>query len=274
MNNHHTAPKLLNYLQQIPILIYHKIDPRSEIGINAISPKQFRRQMEWLHHHQYQAITFNDLQNSASLPQKPVIITFDDGYESVYEYALPITASMDMRASVYIISAFVGKKNIWDLSLDGRRFSHLSKEQIRDLCKNKWEVGAHSVTHRALPYLPEHEAYQEIEYSKKSIEDLTGQPVISFAYPFGLQTKREMEIVRECGFQYACKGIRGKQSSTVFDLQRYPVYSTESLKSFRKKLHHPVPTAHRLKLLSLGLPVYIMPIYQKIFNRQLKLDHM
>ncbi len=272
MSKLRTSPELLKDLQQIPILIYHKIDHRREIGINAISPAQFRKQMEWLYRHRYQTITFEDLLNQATLPEKPIIITFDDGYASVYEHALPILASLNMRAVVYVISGYVGKNNAWDISLNGRRFAHLSKMQIVELLKHHWEVGAHSVTHRALPYLSERMAYREIESSKKSLEDLFGVSVISFAYPFGLQTPREEAIVRTCGFSYACKGIRGKESQSTFDIQRYPVYSTESLNSFRKKLQYPLPATHRLKLLGLGLPVYLMPLYQKIFYRHLELD--
>ena len=265
---------MLKNLQQIPILIYHKIDPRREIGINAISPAQFREQMEWLHRHRFQTITFEDLQNPSALPKKPLIITFDDGYASVYEHALPILASLNMRAVVFVISGYVGKYNEWDISLNGHRYAHLSPVQIDELRKNNWEVGAHSVTHRALPYLPERIAYREIECSKKSLEDLLGAPVLSFAYPFGLQTRREIEMARSCGFKYACKGIRGNVSQSTFDIQRYPVYSTESMNSFRKKLQHPLPASHRLKLLSLGLPVYLVPLYQKIFNRHLELDQV
>ena len=82
--------------------MYHKIDSRMEVGINALSPREFQEQMNYLHQEGYQTITFRDLLFAADIPEKTVIITFDDAYESVYKNALPVMERYGQRGVVYV----------------------------------------------------------------------------------------------------------------------------------------------------------------------------
>ena len=261
-------------LSRTPVLTYHKIDPRNEFGINALGPEKFRQQMQLLYEEGIQPITFQDLLYQKELPGKTVIITFDDAYESVFQHALPILAQFGFRAVIYVIGGFIGKLNTWDVNPGGIRFRHMTAEQIQAVAAQGWEVGAHTMTHRALTRLNSRILAKELGESQKLLQDLCQQKIISLAYPFGLQNLEVRAIAGHFGFVFACQGIRARQgASNRMMLLRIPVYQLESLESFRKKLRWPqMPIAQKLKLAALSWPANLTPFYQRFFRRELFLD--
>ena len=254
--------------------MYHKVDHHREVGINALPPERFLGHLSWLSENGYQSTTFLDILHRKPLPEKPVIISFDDGYLSVYENAFPAMQTIGFTGVIFVISGFAGKLNEWDVSLNRQRFRHLSPNHIRELAAAGWEIGAHSVTHRALPLLSETQVRREMQESREKIAEWAKQPVISFAYPFGIKTARERQLAKECGFQFGCKGVRGSQSIDVLNLPRIPVYQFETAKHLVQKMKHPLPAAERIKLSLLGLPAYLVPIYQFLFKQELSLDRL
>jgi peptidoglycan/xylan/chitin deacetylase (PgdA/CDA1 family) len=253
---------------QLPILCYHKIENRFEWGINTVRPAIFHQQIKFLKEEGYQAITFQHIL-SRKIPEKPVIITFDDGYSSVYEEAFPVFNKFNFTAVIFIITSFIGLLNKWDVNLGKIYFRHLDREQIKELAVAGAELGIHGKMHRALTKVPEEEIKSELEECRRELQHITGQPVISLAYPFGLQNCQVQKIAREVGFRFGCGGTgKNRPSENLLNLKRIPVYRYDTLKTFRRKLSSGIPNKMELiKLHILSCPANLTPIYQRIFKK-------
>ncbi|MGH1363857.1 MAG: polysaccharide deacetylase family protein [Calditrichia bacterium] len=257
----------------IPILMYHKIDSQNEVGINAVSPSLFKTHIQWLRDNHYATVTFNDLADNLELPKKPIILTFDDAYQSVFTHAFPIMQELEMRGVVYALSGFLGKENTWDVNLGGITFKHMTAEELCLLNAAGWEVGGHSVTHRGLTLLPANEVKRELLQDKQELEDVLGCELVSFAYPFGLHNNTVCQLVREVGYQYGCRSLRGGlHSLDKLRLPRIPIYQFDGPTSLQRKLEMRHTSFEYLKLLFLSAPAVLTPFYQKLFKRHLFLD--
>ncbi len=275
MGNKRPFPDIASILNRTPVLMYHKIDPRMEVGINALSPPQFQEQMRYLQQEGYQTITFQDLLFAGEIPAKPVMITFDDAYESVYENALPVMKQYQQRGVVYVIGEFIGKLNEWDANFAGIKFRHMSEAQLVEVANMGWELGAHTMTHRALSWIDEYHLKSEILQSRQVLTSLSEKPIVSLAYPFGMQNGKVRKFAEEAGIVFGCKGMRKRpETLDLLQLPRIPVYQFESLSAFRRKLQLPMPPAwERWKLTTLSSPAILTPMFQYFFRRQLFLDH-
>ncbi len=224
----------------VPILVYHKIDPRLEWGITRVSPIQFERQIDFLARTGYQTISFRDLfQNDFSNPnQKKIILTFDDAYQSIYQFAFPILKKYKFIATLFIISDFVGSDNRWDINLGWRKFKHLDWNEINLLVQDGWELGSHSSTHPDLRKCSEERLRQELAFSKHEIKAETGQESVIFSYPFGRYNTRIIQSVKEAGYQGACTMHYHQFGSDLdpYQLPRQGVYLWDSLSDFKAKL--------------------------------------
>lgn len=251
-------------LNGIPILTYHKIDARREWGLTCVRPHRFREQMVFLKETGFHPVNFFQLQKNR-LPKKPVIITFDDGYDSVYRHALPVLQELQFTAVVFVITGFIGGWNRWDANLGGIRFRHLDEPQIGALSGAGMEIGSHGITHRALTSLSAAEIETELSLSRKFLSGITGQAARSVAYPFGMQNAVVCRMARQAGYVYGCINLWGKLSAgSALALRRIPVYRTDSLSAFRRKLSS--DWAHKAeitKLRTIGWWARLTPLYQK-----------
>ena len=258
-----------NSFDRVPVLTYHKIEDRREWGVNTVPPGRFREQMEYLQREGFRPITFREL-GTAAQPEKAVIITFDDAYESVYLHALPILQEFGYPAVVFVIVDYVGQWNTWDANLGGLHFRHLDEEQLRELVRSGWEIGSHTLTHRALVHLTPAEAEKEILQSRNRLREISGQAVTTLAYPFGLQNSRIREMARQSGYRWACQNLWGEfQADNPYTLRRIPVYRTDSLAAFRRKLTNvPGHALEMLKLRIISWSARLTPLYQRYSRRR------
>jgi peptidoglycan/xylan/chitin deacetylase (PgdA/CDA1 family) len=185
----------------VPILIYHSVRPYSESDTLAVrryvvTPEQFEEELAYLKDDGFTSISFDDLvnhiENAGQLPSKPVLLSFDDDWESQYRYGLPLLQKYGFKATFYIWVSAVGRKN------------HMTWNEIRDLARNGMQIGCHSMTHPYLTQIKDDEALQrEILGSKNIIKAHTGVRVTTFAYPFGQYDERVVEAVKAAGFTSA-----------------------------------------------------------------------
>lgn len=255
-------------LSQIPIITYHKICRQKEFGINVIDPIQFKKQMRFLHANNYRPITFkNVLMNH--IPSKPIIITFDDGYQSVFQYALPILRKFNFQAVVFVISNHIGKDNSWDVKLSSKQFKHLNENEIALLARAGIEIGSHGKSHRALPFLNDELIRKELEQSRNILGEITNQNILTLAYPFGMQNKRIQNIAKLTGYKFGCINLWGDhQKENPFCLKRIPIYCTDYLSSLQNKLSSGWKNRIELiKLKILSSPAILTPLYQKYFKK-------
>ncbi|CUU07115.1 Peptidoglycan/xylan/chitin deacetylase, PgdA/CDA1 family [Candidatus Thermokryptus mobilis] len=218
---------------KIPILTYHKVDTKFEFGITRVSPGQFERQIKFLSKQGYKGITVSEARGLNATDEKFVCITFDDGYEDVFHYAFPILKRYGFRATVFVISNFVGKSNDWDFGF-GIKFKHLNWDQIKILFDNGWEIGSHSANHRALTLLDDEDVKFEVGSSKYEIEKNLGTVVKSFAPPFSRYDENIVRIAFECGYEGVYVLTNGRKVNGVY--HRFAVYTIDSTASLKRKI--------------------------------------
>lgn len=224
---------------RLPVLMYHHVGP-SRPGTFpewTVSPRQFERQMRWLAHRGYTGIRPSDwikwLREGTGLPEKPILLTFDDGYEDLVEYALPVLRRHGFAAAVFIVTARVGGTNTWDEVQGSATHRLMTAEQIRYWATQGIEFGAHSRTHVDLTTLSASEMEAEIIGSRDDLAKILDAPVTSFAYPFGSYNQAVEECARRAfGITFRADeqtpGVNYLHTGQ-FNLQRTTVHPTDSL---------------------------------------------
>jgi len=204
----------------IPIVMYHYIryrDPNDpgDIGL-SVSPENFRAQLADLKKKGYQTITFRHVREQR-LPARPVILTFDDGYQNFYEAAWPELEKQNMTAVVYVIANFTKKE-------------YLSDTEIVRLSNAGIEIGSHTLDHRLLDILLPEEQQRQIQESRSQLERLIKKPIVSFAYPFGDYSLEAAREVQATGYSYAVTTANTLADfSSPFTLGRYRAHDRPEL---------------------------------------------
>ncbi|MFF3348723.1 polysaccharide deacetylase family protein [Streptomyces sp. NPDC002779] len=133
------------------------------------------------------------------LPARPVLITFDDGYEGVHRHALPVLAQHGFPATVFVSTGWLRGP----YGTGGAPDTMLDWDQVRELSAAGVEIGGHSHTHPQLDQLPDEALRRELILCKEIVSDLLGAAPASFAYPYGYSSRRVREAVRETGYAQA-----------------------------------------------------------------------
>lgn len=225
--------------KNVPILTFHKIDDRFEWGLTRITPSKFKRVLQFLKDNGYESISISDLNEPSLLPKKPIIFTFDDSYESIYFNAFPIMKSFGYTGTLFIISGYENKLNLWDVNLGWLKFKHLSWIQINEMKDYGFELGSHTVHHPDLTRIDSRNLYNELEYSKKDIEDNTGIEVKCLSFPFGRHNDKVVEISKKVGFEKGCGFWINpfmKKENKKFVLERKAYYLFDGKHSLKAKL--------------------------------------
>ncbi len=203
----------------VPILMYHHVmDPALAKEILAtnlnVPPDVFRGQIDYLLGKGYQIIGLDDMLNgitNGSLPSKPVVLTFDDGYRDFYDDVFPILKEKNIKATVFVISQFTG----------GDRY--LVWAQVNELSSSGLIlIGDHTLNHLSLPKQSKEDEKNQIVSAKQVIEANIGKSVNFFAYPYGSSNQNAKEILKENGFLGAVTTVPGRTQclGLPYDLQR------------------------------------------------------
>jgi peptidoglycan/xylan/chitin deacetylase (PgdA/CDA1 family) len=156
-----------------------------------------------------------------SLPARPIVLTFDDGFRNLLDHALPALKKWGFRATVFAVAGYLGKKNDWPSQPTGiPRYPLLCGAELGMLARDGIEIGAHTVTHPYLTRLPAAEAKAELLESKRILEQVLGHHVTSFAYPYGALTSEILDNAREY-FRAAC-GVEMLSAHRAGDYHRLP----------------------------------------------------
>ncbi len=177
----------------MPVLMYHKIGdypPASELKKLWVTTADFRKQLEYLRDHGYTAIDFRDWRDAETgikpLPEKPVLITFDDGYGNNYDLAFPLLKEFGMKACVFLVYETIEQHNAWHDPKTEPWLKMLTWAQIKEMQDSGLvEFGSHTMRHRNLAELPLDELKWELAESKKRLEEKLGREMLGFAYPYG-----------------------------------------------------------------------------------------
>jgi peptidoglycan/xylan/chitin deacetylase (PgdA/CDA1 family) len=193
----------------IPILLYHSISDQATRLYQpwTISPREFESHVAYLCDQGFQPMTIDDLAQAIrlsgkKLPERPVLLTFDDGLADFLIGAMPVLAKFGFPATLFIATGYIDRTSRW-LVKEGEQYRPmLSWKEIASLegvC-----LGSHSHTHPQLDILSLLEARNEIFYSKQLLEQKLGIPINTFAYPHGYYSNELREITKSAGYSSAC----------------------------------------------------------------------
>jgi peptidoglycan/xylan/chitin deacetylase (PgdA/CDA1 family) len=186
------------------ILMYHGVaDVTEDPHQLCVAPRRFAAQMAWLERHGLRGVGVGTLVDAmrAGRQRGLVGITFDDGYKSVLEAALPELQRRGFEATVFVISGRLGGTNDWD---EGPSWPLLSAGEVGTLVAAGIEIGSHSVGHTRLAGAGDEELAAEIAGSRAALADLTEREIRGFAYPYGSADNAARSAVRDAGYDYAC----------------------------------------------------------------------
>ncbi len=209
----------------VPILLYHHISKDTIPDRYYVDPQTFDQQMAWLSAHGYQTITEARLaeviRSGGDLPDRPVIITFDDGDADLYMGAYPILQKYGFIGVAFLITAGIDTPG------------EVTSDQVISLINAGWEIGSHTVHHVNLVKYPSKRKL-EIQDSMKFLETKFGIKVKSFAYPFGTMNQAAAQLVADSGYTSAA-GLGQSIVQSPLDLyylSRIEIHGTFTMDQF------------------------------------------
>jgi peptidoglycan/xylan/chitin deacetylase (PgdA/CDA1 family) len=224
-------------LRNIPmILMYHAVaDVPDDPNQLCVSPSRFAEQMTWLDRRGLRGVSIATLIESmhAGTHHALVGITFDDGYTSILEAALPELHRHGFGATAFIISDRIGGTNEWD---EGPAWPLLSADEVRELAAAGIEIGSHSATHPRLAGVDAGRLAVEVKTSREKLSTLLGSEVRGFAYPYGSMDAESRAAVGQAGYQYACAVETPRAELGILALPRVYIGQRDVTTRMAKKL--------------------------------------
>lgn len=221
---------------RVPILMYHYVSvPPSGDRVRynlTVTPEDFATQMTYLAVNGYRPITLaqltNHLLDGAPLPDRPIVLTFDDGYADNYDHAVPVLGRLGFTATFFVITGFV----------DAGRAGYMSWDQLADLAAAGMEIGAHSIDHPDLRGRSLRLQFAEVAAPKLAIETRLGIPVTSFAYPSGRFDATTVDVLRAAGYRAAATTAPGtwQFAGSPYQLARVRVPGGGTIRAFHAAL--------------------------------------
>lgn len=217
---------------RVPVLMYHEIaDSAATTSRLAVSPEAFADQLAYLRDEGFTGITAGELSailagGPGELPERPVVVTFDDGYGDFYSHALPLLKQHDLTSTIFMTTGWIGA--------DGVAKRMLTWQELTEVAEHGIEIGAHTCKHPQLDQLREGTLHEELYASKSLLEDKLGFEVPGLAYPFGYSSGKVRQMVRDLGYgyAYAVDNALSTCAADKFSIPRLTVGRTTSLDSF------------------------------------------
>ena len=182
-------------------LLFHSISSCQNTHLSHFSPDKFRQLIGRIKERGIETRTLKEARaDGSAAPLAPLVITFDDGFESFFIHALPALDAHGIKATVFPIAGFIGKSSYWDVL---PRQSHMNQFQLKTVSQRGHEIGSHTMTHSNLTFLRDEDVRRELLDSKHLLEDLIGKPVTSLSFPYGCWNRRIWEKALEIGYTRA-----------------------------------------------------------------------
>jgi peptidoglycan/xylan/chitin deacetylase (PgdA/CDA1 family) len=230
----------LRGFKEIPVLTYHRVlqqSPESSKFNIFVTVEELESQILNLKKRGFEFITFKDITRSVKV-KKPVILTFDDGYEDNYQNLLPLLQKYQARAVIYALADRRVRSNQWDMVLGEPEAPLMTDEQLIACHRSGYvEIGSHGLAHQHLPQLTEAQVREEVVNSKFPLESLINDEVVSFAYPYGDYGSCEVNLVREVGYIFGVGTINGplSMSADLMRVRRITMFPNTRLAKFWRK---------------------------------------
>jgi peptidoglycan/xylan/chitin deacetylase (PgdA/CDA1 family) len=210
-----------------PILSYHKVERRLELGVTRLSPRRFERQMRRLADAGWTTLSLAQVvactTGERHVGPKELAITFDDGYRGLRDHAFPVLEELGFTAACFVITAYAGRLNRWDVAYGGRRFAHLAWRDMRRWQERGIEFASHTATHRRLTWIAAGDVAREMVESRRTLARALDVVPWAVSYPFGAAGDRERDLARDAGYT-AGFALAGRWHGDAMAIPRRPVY--------------------------------------------------
>ena len=182
-----------------PVIMYHDIKIEAHDKFDVLL-EDFCAQLDWLKENNYKTLSMEEfvsiIKKGKPFPEKSVLLTFDDGYSGIANYAVTELKKREMKGTFFIITDMLG--------VFSTRYVHTTEKQLKEIANNKlFSIGSHTLSHPHLLELNEDDLEDEIEDSKEFLEKLTGRKVLAFAYPYGEFDDDIVKRVIDAGYEAA-----------------------------------------------------------------------
>ncbi len=204
-------------IPRITALCYHEVRPDRKQDPLNVPPELFRRHIREFKEAGYTFIDVDDLRRclagEAVLPEKALLIAFDDGYADNYRYAYPILLDEQVTGTFFVVSGTVGNEN------------RMTADELREMQANGMAIGSHTVNHENLADMTDVEIEFELRQSRESLERLLGRPVCTLAYPGGKIDEDVLDMAEKYYDMAFLASVAPEKKQTLYTLQRYGVFS-------------------------------------------------
>ncbi|MHC6181359.1 polysaccharide deacetylase family protein [Clostridium sp. JNZ X4-2] len=216
--------------KSIPILYYHSID--YEKGNELRVPKEkFREEMQYLKENGYTTLTMNEFYDflvyNKPVPNKSVVITFDDGYKDNYENAFPILKEFGFKATIFIITSTIDNEK-----------GFLTSSQLKEMQDYGIDIESHTVNHDKLDKLTYDKQLETLKNSKDFLEKLLHKKVNYIAYPYGEWNQDTVRATKAAGYNLAFTTVAGwaHKDEGLYALDRVYISSNHGMDEFQRRL--------------------------------------
>jgi len=219
--------------KSVPVLMYHSIAYEKDNAVR-LPVEKFEEQMKYLKDNGYYTITLTDLYDylmkNTPVPEKSVVLTFDDGYEDNYITMFPILKKYNFKATIFVITANIDK--------DVR---NMTSKQLLEMEKFGVDIESHTVNHEHLKELTKNEQLITITQSKNDLEKMLNKKINFIAYPYGEYNKSTLEVTKEAGYTMAftTDGRWSTKKNGIFSLDRVYISSAFDMKVFVDRITNP-----------------------------------
>lgn len=229
---------------KVPVLLYHDINPQpiTRFERYTVTTHQFARQMRLLKLLGYSTITPDALEahllRGAPLPSRPILITFDDGLESCVHQSLPILREHGFTAVYFLVTGLMGDRAQWLEDDPPGSMRIITWDTARQLERDGFVCGAHSLTHANLAHIPADVCLHEVSASRRILEEQLGRQASLMAYPFGSFNQCVRQMICDAGYTMAFTSHRGFVTARHdrLTLPRISIDATHTMLDFASRL--------------------------------------
>ena len=232
----------------VRILMYHLVAKEARPGekqLLTVSAPRFREQLELIKRLGIRVVSLQEALNLLGQDQKSgrcVAITFDDFFSETIEYAVPVLEQFKFPAGFFVVTDYLDQRERFAWLENSEQYPFAgTKEMVRELSRKGFEIGSHTCSHPRLNKLTREQLHQELQGSRKVLEDLCGKKVEFFAYPYGdVSTTSDLirQAIKESGYAAGLGTLVGINRDLKNPYFMFRTYVTEydCGEKFEKKL--------------------------------------
>lgn len=215
----------------VPVLNYHQINDWAENPL-TVHTDQFEKQMKYLKDNGYHTITpgelFDAWEKGTPLPDKPIILTFDDGYVDNYQNAFPVLKKYGLKGTIFVVTDFMSQYP-----------NYMTWEEVAELNNSGIiDIESHTLSHPELDKLDKDDRWHQLKDSKDILEQRLGKQISFIAYPCGSYDDELVHLTKDAGYRAAFTVHYGltAPNENPFVLDRIPIFGSNSHTFLRFKL--------------------------------------